>query len=166
MFRPWRRSERGMTLIELLVVAVIIGILAAYVGVRIRNAINKARKAALVSYMVSDFRGAMREYYFDNGGYPIGAGPTDPTVVLKAGDYITNTFSEKTAGLNISVNALYFSGVSLGGGGLLGGGPLLSVSSTYSYTWCLLYPATIGIDLPCIKLTEGSLEEFATMPPP
>lgn len=143
-------AERGMTLIELLVVTVIIGILAAYVGVRIRNAINKARKAALVSYMVSDFRGAMRDYRFEHDGYPLGIGLTDPTVLLKAQGYLTNTVSEKTANLNIAVNVQYFS-------------PVLGNSDRYWYTWCLLPPNTTGIDLPCIRLTESSLDESATL---
>lgn len=169
-FPKFPEKESGLTLIELLVVVVILGILSSAAVVKIGEALNKSKKAALVTYMTSDVRSAMHDYFLEKGSYPAGAGPVDPTVVLKAGGYLTQTVSEKTAGLNINLNTIYFSGTSLGGGGvggLLGGagvgGSFFIGSDNFWYASCILPPASKGLDLPCIKLTPSSLDESTTL---
>ena len=67
--QPYRTSEAGFTLIELLVVLIIIGILAGYVGPRIMNRPEEARrtKAAL---QIGGIETGLKMYKLDNGLYP------------------------------------------------------------------------------------------------
>ena len=67
--RPYRTSEAGFTLIELLVVLIIIGILAGYIGPRIMNRPEEARrtKAAL---QIGGLETGLKMYKLDNGLYP------------------------------------------------------------------------------------------------
>ena len=66
---PYRTSEAGFTLIELLVVLIIIGILAGYIGPRIMNRPEEARrtKAAL---QIGGLETGLKMYKLDNGVYP------------------------------------------------------------------------------------------------
>ncbi len=151
-------GAQGFTLIELLVVTVILAVVSVYATVRIGKTIDKSRKAAMLTYMVSEFRAGMRDYYLEHNAYPPGIGPTDPTVVLKAEGFITSTITEKSLDLGVTVNAVYYSGFP---GGLLGG---LGIASTsYWYAWCLLPPVSVGLDLPCVKVTESALEESSSL---
>lgn len=66
---PPRRMEAGFTLIELLVVLIIIGILAGYIGPRIMERPEEARrtKAAL---QIGGIETGLKLYKLDNGSYP------------------------------------------------------------------------------------------------
>ena len=66
--RP-RQTQSGFTLIELLVVLIIIGILAGYIGPRIMNRPEEARrtKAAL---QIGGLETGLKMYKLDNGSYP------------------------------------------------------------------------------------------------
>ena len=152
------KRDLGMTLIELLVVVVIIGIVAAYAIARIKTAANKSKKSAVVSYMTDEIRPGMGHYYIDHGAYPsgglslLGVSLIDPTVVLKAEGYTTNTFTEKT--INLSVNALMLYVPTLSGD-----------PKSYWIAWCFLTPTSDGLAMPCSQMTASSLRESAIMPP-
>lgn len=152
------RHDRGVTLIELLVVVLIIGILAAYAVARIKTAANKTKKSAFVSYMTDEVRPGMGHYYIDHSAYPsgglslLGVSLIDPTVVLKADGYITNTFTEKT--INLGVNALMLYVPALAGD-----------QTSYWIAWCLLTPTSDGLYMPCAQMTASSVREAAIMPP-
>lgn len=149
-----------MTLIEFLVVTVIVGILAVSVVAKIKTSLNKSRKASLVSYMAEEVRPGMTQYYVDEGKYPssglggLGLGVTDPTVTLKAGDYVTRTITEKTVDIDVTVVWVYASGT-----------PTLG-SNSYWFAWCLMGASADGIDLPCYKMTDSMLEESLNLLPP
>jgi general secretion pathway protein G len=67
--QPLRQAQSGFTLIELLVVLIIIGILAGYIGPRIMNRPEEARrtKAAL---QIGGLETGIKMYKLDNGVYP------------------------------------------------------------------------------------------------
>jgi len=66
---PPRCNDAGFTLIELLVVLIIIGILAGYIGPRIMERPEEARrtKAAL---QIGGLETGLKLYKLDNGSYP------------------------------------------------------------------------------------------------
>jgi general secretion pathway protein G len=66
---PPHRNDAGFTLIELLVVLIIIGILAGYIGPRIMERPEEARrtKAAL---QIGGLETGLKLYKLDNGSYP------------------------------------------------------------------------------------------------
>ncbi|MBI4178172.1 prepilin-type N-terminal cleavage/methylation domain-containing protein [bacterium] len=159
-----KQAQTGLTLVELLVVTVILGLLSAAVVSKIGAAINRAKKAAMMSYMVSELRGALRDYRIDHGSYPAGAGPVDPTVVLKAEGYLTSTLSDKSIDLNVTLNALYYAGP-FPSVSLPGVAPIIAADD-YWYVWCFLSPVADGLDLPCAKVTAYTLEESASLATP
>lgn len=63
------KNEKGFTLIELMIVVTIIGILATLSEPSFRQAIVKAREAALKKDLYI-FRDVVDQYYADNGAYP------------------------------------------------------------------------------------------------
>lgn len=63
------KNEKGFTLIELMIVVTIIGILATLSEPSFRQAIVKAREAALKKDLYI-FRDVIDQYYADNGAYP------------------------------------------------------------------------------------------------
>ena len=69
LIQPLRQAQSGFTLIELLVVLIIIGILAGYIGPRIMNRPEEARrtKAAL---QIGGLETGIKMYKLDNGVYP------------------------------------------------------------------------------------------------
>ena len=69
LIQPLRQNQSGFTLIELLVVLIIIGILAGYIGPRIMNRPEEARrtKAAL---QIGGLETGIKMYKLDNGVYP------------------------------------------------------------------------------------------------
>lgn len=158
--------DGGMTLIELLIAVLIVGILSAYAAAKIKVTLNKSKKSSLITYMADEVRPGLTQYFIDNGAYPTGAAsvglpglggglgagtsPIDPTVVLKAQGHITNTFTEKTVQLDVIAGGVYFSGI-------------VTDPKTFWYSWCLLAPTSDGIDKPCVKMTESTLEESATL---
>ena len=71
-------GRRGFTLVELLVVIAIIGTLATLLLVQLGTARRKARDAKRIAD-INQVRGAVEQYFDDNGGYPV---TTDLTTVL------------------------------------------------------------------------------------
>jgi general secretion pathway protein G len=69
MVKDTLKNEKGFTLIELMIVVTIIGILASLSGPSFRQAIVKAREAALKKDLYI-FRDVIDQYYADNGVYP------------------------------------------------------------------------------------------------
>jgi general secretion pathway protein G len=64
-----QNSEKGFSLIELIVVLVILGLLAAIVGVGITRDYSKA-KHKIARIQIAELEGALEKYSFDNGRYP------------------------------------------------------------------------------------------------
>jgi general secretion pathway protein G len=69
MVKKILKNEKGFTLIELMIVVTIIGILATLSEPSFRQAIVKAREAALKKDLYI-FRDVIDQYYADNGVYP------------------------------------------------------------------------------------------------
>ena len=64
-----KRAQSGFTLIEIMVVVMIIGMLAAVVGVQLFNRLEKAkRKTAVVQ--IRQLQAALANYRLDNNRYP------------------------------------------------------------------------------------------------
>lgn len=64
-----KKREQGFTLIEIMVVVMIIGMLAAVVGVQLFNRLEKAkRKAAVVQ--IRQLQSALANYRLDNNRFP------------------------------------------------------------------------------------------------
>jgi len=64
-----RNRQGGFTLIEIMVVVMIIGMLAALVGVRVFNVLEKGKRKTVVAQM-KNFEATLGAYRLDNNKYP------------------------------------------------------------------------------------------------
>lgn len=65
-----RKHERGYTLIEIIIVFTMIGILVGLALPEYRNAVKKAKEAALKEDLFQ-FRKLIDQYFSDKGKYPV-----------------------------------------------------------------------------------------------
>ena len=64
-----KRAQKGFTLIEMMVVVVVIGLLAAMIGPRLFNQVEKAQRVR-IKQDIRAIESALKFYRLDNYSYP------------------------------------------------------------------------------------------------